>query len=50
MSVTVGVPPPDWGEAVHAEVVLRQALSVSAVELIDPSQEAARQLQSPEDD
>jgi len=33
-SAVVGVPHPDWGEAVHAEVVLRAAAQVSDQELI----------------
>jgi fatty-acyl-CoA synthase len=35
MSAVVGVPHPDWGEAVHAEVILRQDMTISADELID---------------
>ncbi len=34
MSAVVGVPHADWGEAVHAEVILRDGVSVSAEELI----------------
>lgn len=33
-SAVVGVPHPDWGEAVHAEVVLRPDAEVSEMELI----------------
>jgi acyl-CoA synthetase (AMP-forming)/AMP-acid ligase II len=35
MSAVVGVPHEEWGEAVHAEVVLREGASVSEAELID---------------
>ncbi|MFP5476810.1 MAG: class I adenylate-forming enzyme family protein [Gammaproteobacteria bacterium] len=35
MSAVVGVPHPDWGEAVHAEVMLRPGASVAEKELID---------------
>ena len=35
MSAVVGVPHADWGEAVHAEVMLRQGAGVSADELIE---------------
>ena len=35
MSAVVGVPHRDWGEAVHAEVILRQHATVSADQLID---------------
>lgn len=35
MSAVVGRPHPEWGEAVHAEVVLRDGLDVSEQELID---------------
>jgi fatty-acyl-CoA synthase len=38
MSAVVGVPHPDWGEAVHAEVILRQDVqnvTIGAGELID---------------
>jgi acyl-CoA synthetase (AMP-forming)/AMP-acid ligase II len=35
MSTVVGVPHRDWGEAVHAEVILRQHATVSADQLID---------------
>jgi fatty-acyl-CoA synthase len=34
-AVLVGVPHPDWGEAVHAEVILRDRTTVSADLLID---------------
>jgi acyl-coenzyme A synthetase/AMP-(fatty) acid ligase len=34
MSAVVGVPHADWGEAVHAEVMLRLGMSVEAAELI----------------
>jgi len=34
MSAVVGVPHADWGEAVHAEVILRPGASASAEELI----------------
>jgi acyl-CoA synthetase (AMP-forming)/AMP-acid ligase II len=34
MSAVVGVPHREWGEAVHAEVVLRDTMSVSDSELI----------------
>lgn len=35
MSAVVGRPHPEWGEAVHAEVVLREGLKPSEQELID---------------
>jgi acyl-CoA synthetase (AMP-forming)/AMP-acid ligase II len=35
MSAVVGVPHPEWGEAVHAEVILRASMTASADELID---------------
>jgi acyl-CoA synthetase (AMP-forming)/AMP-acid ligase II len=35
MSAVVGVPHDDWGEAVHAEVVLRDGVEISETELID---------------
>ena len=34
MSAVVGIPHPDWGEAVHAEVVLKEGARVEASELI----------------
>ncbi|WPX61087.1 MULTISPECIES: class I adenylate-forming enzyme family protein [unclassified Pseudomonas] len=34
MAAVVGIPHPEWGEAVHAEVILRQGASVSVNELI----------------
>ena len=34
MSAVVGVPHTEWGEAVHAEVILREGMTVSADELI----------------
>jgi fatty-acyl-CoA synthase len=34
MSAVVGVPHPEWGEAVHAEVILRQGAAVSEDDLI----------------
>jgi hypothetical protein len=27
MSAAVGVPHPDWGEAVHAEIILREGMA-----------------------
>jgi fatty-acyl-CoA synthase len=35
MSAVVGVPHQEWGEAIHAEVVLREGMSLSEEELID---------------
>jgi fatty-acyl-CoA synthase len=35
MSAVVGLPHADWGEAVHAEVQLREAATVSEMELIE---------------
>ena len=34
MAAVVGIPHPEWGEAVHAEVILRQGESVTSEELI----------------
>jgi fatty-acyl-CoA synthase len=34
MSAVVGIPHPDWGEAVHAEVILRDGATVTEEELI----------------
>jgi fatty-acyl-CoA synthase len=34
MCAVVGVPHPEWGEAVHAEVIRREGMTVSAEELI----------------
>ncbi|MGF0237682.1 class I adenylate-forming enzyme family protein [Rhodococcus sp. IEGM1300] len=34
MAAVVGIPHPEWGEAVHAEVILRQGETVSVDELI----------------
>src|SRR5262249_48638113 len=34
MSAVVGVPHPEWGEAIHAEVILRSEASVSAEQII----------------
>ena len=35
MSAVVGVPHPDWGEAVHAEIILREGVSPAAEALIE---------------
>jgi len=35
MSAVVGIPHPDWGEAVHAEVILRPGCEASEKELIE---------------
>ena len=35
MAAVVGIPHPDWGEAVHAEVVLRQGATPEPSDLID---------------
>ncbi len=35
MSAVVGVPHPDWGEAVHAEVILRDGATATEDDLID---------------
>jgi len=34
MSAVVGIPHPDWGEAVHAEVILRDGATATGEELI----------------
>jgi acyl-CoA synthetase (AMP-forming)/AMP-acid ligase II len=39
MSAVVGIPNPEWGETVHAEVVLRPGASVEATELIAHAKE-----------
>jgi fatty-acyl-CoA synthase len=35
MSAVVGIPHPDWGEAVHAEIMLKEGSAASEGELID---------------
>ena len=35
MSAVVGVPHPDWGEAVHAEIILREGMGAAEDELVD---------------
>ena len=35
MSAVVGIPHPDWGESVHAEVILRPGCNATAEELIE---------------
>jgi acyl-CoA synthetase (AMP-forming)/AMP-acid ligase II len=35
MSAVVGVPHPDWGEAVHAEIILRDGVEAAEGELVD---------------
>jgi len=35
MSAVIGIPHPDWGEAVHAEVILRPGASATEEELIE---------------
>src|SRR5215813_13163497 len=35
MSAVVGVPHPDWGEAVHAEIILREGMAADPEELVD---------------
>ena len=35
MSALVGVPHPDWGEAVHAEIILREGTAADTEELVD---------------
>jgi acyl-CoA synthetase (AMP-forming)/AMP-acid ligase II len=35
MSAVVGIPHPEWGEAVHAEVILREGAALSEEELIE---------------
>ena len=39
MAAVVGIPHPEWGEAVHAEVILRADASISAAELIAHAKE-----------
>ena len=35
MSAVVGIPHPDWGEAVHAEIILRPGTSATEEALIE---------------
>jgi fatty-acyl-CoA synthase len=47
MSAVVGVPHPDWGEAVHAEVVIRQDMTLSTGELIEHVKERLGSYKAP---
>jgi len=47
MSAVVGIPHPEWGEAVHAEVVLRPGASVEAAELIAHAKEKLGSYKAP---
>jgi len=47
MSAVVGVPHAEWGEAVHAEVILREGKSLSDKELIDHVKEHLSRLKAP---
>lgn len=47
MCAVVGIPHPDWGEAVHAEVVLREGMEASESELQDLVKEKMGKYQVP---
>ena len=47
MSAVVGVPHPDWGEAVHAEVMLRDGASATQEELIDHAKQRLGSYKAP---
>lgn len=47
MCAVVGVPHPEWGEAVHAEVLLRPGASVEAAELIAHAKEKLGSYKAP---
>ncbi|WP_321844011.1 class I adenylate-forming enzyme family protein [Paraburkholderia bannensis] len=47
MSAVVGIPHPEWGEAVHAEVLLRPGASVEAAELIAHAKEKLGSYKAP---
>ncbi len=47
MCAVVGVPHPEWGEAVHAEVLLRPGASVEATELIAHAKEKLGSYKAP---
>ncbi len=47
MSAVVGIPHPDWGEAVHAEVVLKEGRSADESELIGFCKEKRAKYKAP---
>ncbi len=47
MSTAIGIPHPEWGETVHAEVVLRQDMQVSAEELIEHVKRSVGRFKAP---
>ncbi|MBZ5795682.1 AMP-binding protein [Burkholderia contaminans] len=47
MCAVVGIPHPEWGEAVHAEVVLRPGASVEAAELVAHAKEKLGSYKAP---
>jgi acyl-CoA synthetase (AMP-forming)/AMP-acid ligase II len=47
MSAVVGIPHPEWGEAVHAEVLLRPGASVEVAELIVHAKEKLGSYKAP---
>jgi acyl-CoA synthetase (AMP-forming)/AMP-acid ligase II len=47
MSAVVGVPDPDWGEAVHAEVVLKEGATADEAELIAYCKEKRAKYKAP---
>jgi fatty-acyl-CoA synthase len=47
MSAVVGIPHEEWGEAVHAEVILRESAGVEAAELIEFCKEKKGKYKAP---